>query len=175
MSFDSTIALRVWSTFGAKRTRSIAISRLAMSRERMCTIASALPVTVRLAEDGQLAELVRVLAAAALARATVAICSATPLRMARVLSALGWCATVVTDAAFAARAARELPARVRLVGGDPAALAAALGGSPDVAVYGGRVTAAGRIELLPFLREQAVSITAHRFGTPDRAMIALEV
>jgi RHH-type proline utilization regulon transcriptional repressor/proline dehydrogenase/delta 1-pyrroline-5-carboxylate dehydrogenase len=132
-------------------------------------------VTVRLAEDGQLAELVRVLAAAALARATVAISSATPLRMARVVSALGWSATVESDAAFAARAARELPARVRLVGGDPAALAAALGGSPDVAVYGGRVTAAGRIELLPFLREQAVSITAHRFGTPDRAMIGLEV
>ena len=34
---------------------------------------------------------------------------------------------------------------------------------------------AGRVELLPFLREQAVSITAHRFGNPDRGMIALPV
>jgi len=132
-------------------------------------------VTVRLAEDGRLAELVRVLAAAVLARASVEISSSTPLRMSRVVSALGWSATVESDAAFAARAARELPERVRLVGGDAAALAAALGGAPEVAVYGGAVTAAGRIELLPFLREQAVSITAHRFGTPDRAMIALEV
>jgi RHH-type proline utilization regulon transcriptional repressor/proline dehydrogenase/delta 1-pyrroline-5-carboxylate dehydrogenase len=29
------------------------------------------------------------------------------------------------------------------------------------------VTTAGRIELLPFLREQSVTITAHRFGNPD--------
>jgi RHH-type proline utilization regulon transcriptional repressor/proline dehydrogenase/delta 1-pyrroline-5-carboxylate dehydrogenase len=29
------------------------------------------------------------------------------------------------------------------------------------------VTEAGRIEMLPFLHEQAVSITAHRFGTPN--------
>jgi RHH-type proline utilization regulon transcriptional repressor/proline dehydrogenase/delta 1-pyrroline-5-carboxylate dehydrogenase len=55
------------------------------------------------------------------------------------------------------------------------ALAAALAEAPEVTVYSGAVTAAGRIELLPFLREQSVSITAHRFGTPDRAMIGLEV
>jgi RHH-type proline utilization regulon transcriptional repressor/proline dehydrogenase/delta 1-pyrroline-5-carboxylate dehydrogenase len=29
------------------------------------------------------------------------------------------------------------------------------------------VTTAGRLELLPFLREQSVTITAHRFGNPD--------
>jgi RHH-type proline utilization regulon transcriptional repressor/proline dehydrogenase/delta 1-pyrroline-5-carboxylate dehydrogenase len=33
------------------------------------------------------------------------------------------------------------------------------------------VTEAGRLELLPFLREQAVSITAHRFGTPIRTPV----
>jgi RHH-type proline utilization regulon transcriptional repressor/proline dehydrogenase/delta 1-pyrroline-5-carboxylate dehydrogenase len=37
------------------------------------------------------------------------------------------------------------------------------------------VTGAGRIEMLPFLREQSVSITAHRFGTPDRDFAALVV
>jgi len=42
-----------------------------------------------------------------------------------------------------------------------------LGDEPDVAVYAGEVTRAGRIELLPFLREQAVSITNHRFGNPS--------
>ncbi|MCM6762247.1 bifunctional proline dehydrogenase/L-glutamate gamma-semialdehyde dehydrogenase [Rathayibacter sp. ZW T2_19] len=46
------------------------------------------------------------------------------------------------------------------------ALAEALGGSPDVAIHANPVTPAGRVELLPFLREQAVSITNHRFGTP---------
>ncbi|MGB4780164.1 hypothetical protein, partial [Microbacterium sp.] len=48
-----------------------------------------------------------------------------------------------------------------------AAVYAATGGKPDVAVYGGEVVSAGRVELLPYLREQAVSITAHRFGTPN--------
>lgn len=132
-------------------------------------------VTVRLADDGALADLVRVLAAAALARSPLAISSAKPLRIGRVGNDLGWSAVVESDDAFAARAARELPARIRLVGGNAQQLAEALDGSPDVAVYGGPVTAAGRVELLPFLREQAVSITAHRFGTPDRAMIALPV
>ncbi|MFF0990819.1 hypothetical protein [Kocuria nitroreducens] len=35
-----------------------------------------------------------------------------------------------------------------------------------MAVYDGLVTTAGRRDLLPFLREQPISITAHRFGTP---------
>ena len=57
--------------------------------------------------------------------------------------------------------------------GHPAARAAvlalheALGGSPDVAVYANPVVSAGDVELLPFVHEQAISITAHRFGTPD--------
>jgi RHH-type proline utilization regulon transcriptional repressor/proline dehydrogenase/delta 1-pyrroline-5-carboxylate dehydrogenase len=56
--------------------------------------------------------------------------------------------------------------RIRLIGGDPVALAGALGGSPDIAVYSGAVTPSGRVEVLPFLREQAISITNHRFGNP---------
>ncbi len=48
-----------------------------------------------------------------------------------------------------------------------AALSDAVAGDPDIAVYAGEVTTAGRIELLPFLREQSVTITAHRFGNPD--------
>ena len=46
--------------------------------------------------------------------------------------------------------------------------AARTGGSPAVAVYGQPVLTAGRIEMLPHLREQAVSVSAHRFGTPRR-------
>jgi len=132
-------------------------------------------VTVRLAEGAPLAELVRVLAAGARARASLAISSAVPVPAAGVLAELGWSVVVEPDAAFAARVVRELPGRVRLVGGSAAALAAATGGSPDVAIYGGAVTAAGRVELLPFLREQAVSVTAHRFGNPDRAMLGLGI
>jgi RHH-type proline utilization regulon transcriptional repressor/proline dehydrogenase/delta 1-pyrroline-5-carboxylate dehydrogenase len=82
---------------------------------------------------------------------------------------------VESDAEFLVRSAQGQPARIRLIGGDPLTLATALGGSPDVAVWSGAVTGAGRIEMLPFLREQAVSITAHRFGTPDRDFGALVV
>ncbi|GAB2846427.1 proline dehydrogenase family protein [Microbacterium insulae] len=66
------------------------------------------------------------------------------------------------------------PSRVRLIGSRAAvvdahrALAAATGGDPDLAVYDNEVTTAGRLEMLPFLREQSVTITAHRFGNPDR-------
>ncbi len=72
-----------------------------------------------------------------------------------------------TDAAFAARIAEGPSTRVRLIGGDVSALYTAIGGRPDVAVYAEPVTEAGRLEVLPFLREQAVSITAHRFGTAN--------
>ncbi|MGK9147924.1 bifunctional proline dehydrogenase/L-glutamate gamma-semialdehyde dehydrogenase [Plantibacter flavus] len=48
-----------------------------------------------------------------------------------------------------------------------AQLAEVLGGDPEVAVYAGPVTQAGRVELLPFLREQSISITTHRYGQPD--------
>lgn len=61
--------------------------------------------------------------------------------------------------------------RVRLIGDDGGAartaLAQATQGSPEVAVYAGPMVSSGRIEMLPFLREQAVAITAHRFGNPD--------
>ena len=39
-------------------------------------------------------------------------------------------------------------------------------GTPDVAVWSHPVTPSGRVELLPFLHEQAISITNHRFGNP---------
>ena len=58
--------------------------------------------------------------------------------------------------------------RVRLVGLDRDAVAAALGPRPDVALHGQPVTEAGRLEALPFLVEQVVSITNHRFGTLRR-------
>lgn len=41
-------------------------------------------------------------------------------------------------------------------------------GTASVAVYAHEVSANGDLELLPFLKEQAVSMTAHRFGAPQR-------
>ncbi len=143
-------------------------------------------VVLRLAEDGDLADLARLLCAGVRARAKLLVSTASPLPAGLLplvddgtplgrspLGILG--VKVESDAAFLVRSASGLPARIRLIGGDRLALATALGGSPDVAVWSGAVTGAGRIELLPFLREQSVSITAHRFGTPDRDFGALVV
>ncbi|MBA8989409.1 RHH-type proline utilization regulon transcriptional repressor/proline dehydrogenase/delta 1-pyrroline-5-carboxylate dehydrogenase [Curtobacterium pusillum] len=66
-------------------------------------------------------------------------------------------------------------ARIRLIGGDPLALEEALGASVDVAIHDGPVVEAGIIEMLPFLREQSVSITAHRFGDLDPDFSELHV
>jgi RHH-type proline utilization regulon transcriptional repressor/proline dehydrogenase/delta 1-pyrroline-5-carboxylate dehydrogenase len=74
----------------------------------------------------------------------------------------------VTPPAFAVR-----PTRVRLVGPSDttaalrAAVAETVAGDVSLTVYADEVTTAGRLELLPFLREQAVSIAALRFGQRD--------
>ena len=129
-------------------------------------------VTVRLAEAGRVAELLRVVAAGLRAGAKLRVSTGVPLPSAvrAAVAGAGVPMTLEDDAAFAV-AAGKLPAgRVRLVGGDRAALAQAIGGRCELAIYGQPVTEAGRIELLPFLREQAVAITAHRFGTRQEAM-----
>ncbi|MBO9042583.1 bifunctional proline dehydrogenase/L-glutamate gamma-semialdehyde dehydrogenase [Curtobacterium flaccumfaciens] len=66
-------------------------------------------------------------------------------------------------------------ARIRLLGGDPLALEEALGASIDVAIHDDPVVEAGVIEMLPYLREQSVSITAHRFGDVDSDFSELRV
>ena len=123
------------------------------------------PVWVRF-EGDRVAELLRVVAAGVLARSSLRVSSAAPLddAVAALLRSTG--ATVTEEDATAWRAAleRAVPARVRLIGGDRRSFAAASGGRAEVALYAQPVVEAGRIELLTFLREQAVAMTAHRFG-----------
>ena len=130
-----------------------------------------LPVTVRQNEGGSLAEFARVIVAGVRAGSDLTVSAAQPLSadLGRTVDTAGASVVVESDAEWLARATAGdiTTARVRLVGGGHLELATALGGSPDVAIYSETVTEAGRIELLPFLREQAVSITAHRFGNPD--------
>ena len=57
--------------------------------------------------------------------------------------------------------------RVRVVGGVDRSASSPLA-HPDIALYNWSPTESGRIELLPYFHEQAISITAHRFGTPLR-------
>jgi RHH-type proline utilization regulon transcriptional repressor/proline dehydrogenase/delta 1-pyrroline-5-carboxylate dehydrogenase len=127
------------------------------------------PVTVRYDGVRPLAELVRVVAAGALAGSTVAVSSAVELAGPLRAAFGGARASVVVEPheAWLERAAHLPAGRIRLVGGEAAELARATDGRPDLAVYGHAVTEAGRVEMLPFLHEQAVSMTAHRFGTLD--------
>jgi RHH-type proline utilization regulon transcriptional repressor/proline dehydrogenase/delta 1-pyrroline-5-carboxylate dehydrogenase len=174
-SFVRTAALRdaaVWATeFGIVRDPS------GVGVERNLFRYSPMPVTVRHSLGTPFAELVRVLAAATLAGSTVQLSSAVPLPagFASALGAAGVSVTVETEADWLARAGRgELAtSRIRLIGGDRTAFADATGGNPDFAVYASPVTAAGRVELLPFLHEQAISITAHRFGNPDELSVGV--
>jgi RHH-type proline utilization regulon transcriptional repressor/proline dehydrogenase/delta 1-pyrroline-5-carboxylate dehydrogenase len=152
-----------------------------LSAERNVFRYRALPVTVRLAEGEPLAGLVRTVAAGVLAGSVLTVSTAVelPAQLRAVLSGLGIASTVENDAEWLASAgtlasAGKLSgARIRLIGGDAKALAEATGGRPDLAVYVHPVTEAGRVELLPFLHEQAISITAHRFGTPNHISDAL--
>lgn len=60
-------------------------------------------------------------------------------------------------------------ARIRLVGAQRQGLDREVTSSINLAVWDGPVTTAARVEILPFVHEQAVSITMHRFGTPSAA------
>lgn len=115
------------------------------------------PVTVRMA-GGPTVDLLRVLAAG--------LCVAAPL-------AVSFAAPPGEDVLALVRHAgvAEVPpadaTRVRLLG------ARRTGGPTDVAVFDQPVVESGRVELLTFLREQAVSITTHRFGTPGVVAVDL--
>lgn len=145
------------------------------------------PVEIRATEDAALQDLLRVVIAGVRAGARFVL--STPVGLpAEVRRSLGDLDAVVfleTDEEWRDRMLRHTETgagdgrpvvradRVRLVGGRDAvaaahaALATASDGDPDLAVYDGEVTAAGRIELLPFVHEQSISITAHRYGNID--------
>ena len=116
-----------------------------------------------------LVEIVRVAAAAARAGGSVrlSVAEALPTEVASAIRRSGIPIAQEDAAAAHARLAALPRPRVRLLGAAAAVLDAAAQGRPDIAVFDGPATRAGRIELLPFLHEQAVSITAHRFGNPD--------
>ncbi|HJW01631.1 MAG TPA: bifunctional proline dehydrogenase/L-glutamate gamma-semialdehyde dehydrogenase [Arthrobacter sp.] len=152
-----------------------------LSAERNIFRYRALPVTVRLSEGAPLAGLARTVAAGVLAGSALTVSTAVelPAQLRAVLTGLDITVTVESDAGWLASAARLAAAgrlsgaRIRLIGGDATALAEATDGRPDLAIYAHPVTEAGRVELLPFLHEQAISITAHRFGTPNHLSDAL--
>ena len=140
------------------------------------------PVTIRVAADASLAEAAREIAAGVAAGSRLTVSSVNPLpeQLGRVVAASGGTVKVEDLSAWRAHVARlaavtgpKAGARIRLVAGASLAEAseqifAAAAGKPEITVYAGAPLVAGRVAMLPYLREQAVSITAHRFGTPNR-------
>jgi RHH-type proline utilization regulon transcriptional repressor/proline dehydrogenase/delta 1-pyrroline-5-carboxylate dehydrogenase len=82
---------------------------------------------------------------------------------------------VESELEFVERVRRNPPQRIRLLGGNANVMYVHFDGSPAVAVWDDDVTQSGRVEMLPFVREQAVSITGHRFGAPDPRFLSLPV
>ncbi|MCY7326223.1 MAG: aldehyde dehydrogenase family protein, partial [Microbacteriaceae bacterium] len=151
-----------WATeFGMQRD----VTGLAAERN----IFRYLPTTVevRLSAGGSMAALVRTLMAAAVTGSVAQVSSATAVPAGVHAAASTMTFIVETDDEWLTRIATLPSGRVRLLDGDSSRLSFAINGNPGIAVYANEVTESGRIDLLPFLKEQAISITAHRFGTPN--------
>lgn len=128
---------------------------------------------IRAAEDSPLDELVRVVAAALLVNAPIEVSSGVglPTTVLEFLQSQGVKVTVERDddwfdriAAHGAKVGSETADRLRLIGGDRVRVAEWLGGLDRTALWAEPVTMAGPVELLSLLREQSVSIRAHRHG-----------
>ncbi len=146
-----------------------------LAAERNALRYRTVPVTVRVAAGADPADLARVLLAGLRVRAPLSLSVAAPLAPdeAAAVRAAGVEVRVEDEDAWTRRAAALRDGRVRLVGGTAAALLEAAAGRPDLTVHDHPVTESGRVEGLPFLREQAIAITAHRFGTPSRLVDAV--
>ena len=155
---------RAWrEEFGVARD----VSRLAAERNWLRY--RPVPVTVRF-EGGDEAGLLRVILAAMAAEAPVLVSSLEPLAdpTSALVARLGIAHQVQSAMAWAQQlSAAGHPSRVRLLGGSRHHFATASSGRPEVALYAQPVVEAGRIEMLTFLREQAIAVTAHRFGSPS--------
>lgn len=128
---------------------------------------------VRLAEEASLGDLVRVLAAGFAAGAPMSLSTGIllPPELGEFLARQGVPISLERDDDWLERLAvrglddDELRAqRIRLIGGDRARTSEWLRDSGEVALWAEPVTMAGPVELLAFLREQSVSIAAHRHG-----------
>ena len=97
---------------------------------------------------------------------------ALPVKIQNYLKELGVKVVMESESVWLAGLSKK-PRRVRVFGKlDSTEQALA---SVDIATYTSEPTESGIIELLPFFKEQAVSITAHRFGNPARHLSLLRL
>lgn len=128
---------------------------------------------VRFSEQAMLGDLVRVLAAGLVAGAPMSVStgSVLPHELNDFLAKIGITVLLERDEDWLERVAVNGPndgsvvaSRVRLIGGNRTRAAEWLGGLGDITLWAQPVTMAGPVELLSFVREQSVTITAHRHG-----------
>ncbi|MFK4762256.1 proline dehydrogenase family protein [Microbacterium sp. ZW T5_45] len=135
------------------------------------------PVMLRATAGAPLQEVLRVVLAGIRSGASflVSLAEGLPAGVRHVLGEFEVPVAVESDSEWIERmrARGEDAGRVRLIGDRTSVaalhrdLAVARDGDPGLAVYGDEVTTAGRLELLPFVHEQAIAITAHRYGNLD--------
>lgn len=126
-------------------------------------------VAVRVGSGAEPVHVLRVLAAARRSGAdcVVSLDPAADDSVEALVGRAGWTATVESTPTFVEGLVVSGRDRVRRVGGSVTELAAAMEGRTDATVFAQPVVTGGEVELLPFVQEQAISVTAHRHGTPS--------
>ncbi|MCF8570554.1 proline dehydrogenase family protein [Gordonia sp. HY002] len=159
---------RAWAAeFGAGRDETGLSSEADVFRYRRAD------VVLRVSHDAGAAPTARLLAAAARSGARVQVsvapdASPATIETVRSATALGISAASASDAEFAASIPAITAPRVRLVGSASDTVVDAIAARADVVLLDDAVTSSGRVELRYWLTEQAVSMTLHRFGNPNR-------
>lgn len=93
--------------------------------------------------------------------------TALPKKLIKALAKSGVAVTVESSPQWA-QGLSGRTARIRFIGDQSNPELFQLRSSCDIAIYDGPQTESGLIELLPYFKEQAVSVTAHRFGSPNK-------
>jgi RHH-type proline utilization regulon transcriptional repressor/proline dehydrogenase/delta 1-pyrroline-5-carboxylate dehydrogenase len=132
-------------------------------------------VLIRLGPDAPTTSLIRVVGAGITAGSDISVSSAAalPESILATFAELGIAVSIQREDEWLRADPTTDHRRVRLVGSPASSLAEPTKGRVDLAIYANPVTEAGRVELLPYLKEQAISITAHRFGTPNHLTDAI--
>lgn len=96
-----------------------------------------------------------------------------PKRLRKIVEKVGIRVKIESDESWLGRL--QAPARWRYVGQRLEIRADSPLANCEITLYDNGVTESGVIELLPYFKEQAVSMTAHRFGNPNKTIAQIEL
>ncbi|WP_449278507.1 aldehyde dehydrogenase family protein [Leucobacter sp. GX24907] len=169
--FDAVRRAALADALTWRTTLGVVEDTIGLGVERNALRHRPVPTALRLSETAPVAQLLRVIAAALLVRApfTVSTGKVLPDAVANLLAKQGIEVSLERDSDWVERLALPATAggipeeRVRLIGGDRVRVAEWMGGQ-DRALWAEPVTMAGPVELLSLLREQSITVRAHRHG-----------